>query len=70
MVSMRSVTDLFGAVQFLGTLAKDAAANCWLSFNERCYHRHNRILLEQPRVAKTTQCLQQGWILCLTGATQ
>src|SRR5258708_11518655 len=32
------------AVQFLGALAKDAAANCWLSFNERCYRRHNRIL--------------------------
>src|SRR6267142_1163408 len=55
-------------VQFLGTLAKDAAANCWLSFNERCYRRHNRILSEQPRVSKTTHSLQQT--LCLTGATQ
>src|SRR6266851_9765048 len=26
------------AVQFLGTFAKDAAADCCLSFNERCYH--------------------------------
>src|SRR5229473_997572 len=58
------------AVQFLGTVAKDAAANCWLSFNERCYRRHNRILSEQPRVSKTTYYLQQGWTLCLTGATQ
>src|ERR1700730_3815977 len=54
------------AVQFLGTVAKDAAANCWLSFNERCYRRHNRILSEQPRVSKTTDYLQQGWTLCLT----
>src|SRR6266481_7058095 len=58
------------AVQFLGTLGKEAAANCWLSFNERCYRRHNRILSEQPRVSKTTHYLQQGWTLCLTGATQ
>src|SRR3979490_339249 len=42
------------AVQFLGTLAKDAAANCWLSFNQRCYRRHKRILSEQPRVSRTT----------------
>src|ERR1700733_3144314 len=40
------------AVQFLGTLAKDPAANCWLFFNERCYRRHKRILSEQPRVSK------------------
>src|SRR6267143_6867658 len=49
------------AVQFLGTLANDAAANSWLCFNERCYRRHNRILSEQPRVSKTTHYLQQGW---------
>src|ERR1700746_2057586 len=41
------------AVQFVGTLAKDAPANYWLSFNELCYRRHNRILSEQPRVSKT-----------------
>src|ERR1700747_789811 len=41
------------AVQFLKAVAKDAAANCLLSFYERCYRRHNRILSEQPRVSKT-----------------
>src|SRR6202040_693293 len=58
------------AVQFLGTLAKDPAANCWLFFNERCYRRHKRILSEQPRVSKTTHSLQRGWALFPPGATQ
>src|SRR5260370_41685690 len=61
------------AGQFLGTLAKDAAANCWLFFNECCYRRHNRILSdagcgENARLGVSTSMisLRTCWIVTMS----
>src|SRR5580692_7443775 len=58
------------AVQFLSTLAKGTAANCWLSFNERCYCRHDMSPLSaNPKIFKATQNLQPDRTRFLPGAT-